>query len=42
VAIEDADTEESLHERIKVVERRILVSTLASLAAAHDAARTPN
>ena len=27
-------TEESLHERIKVVERRLLVSTLASLAAA--------
>ncbi len=29
VAIEDADTEETLHERIKVVERRLLVSTLA-------------
>jgi phosphoribosylglycinamide formyltransferase-1 len=33
VAIEDSDTEESLHERIKVVERRLLVSTLATLAA---------
>ena len=31
VAIEDSDTEETLHERIKVVERRLLVSTLASL-----------
>ena len=35
VAIEDGDTEETLHERIKVVERRLLVSTLASLAAAY-------
>jgi phosphoribosylglycinamide formyltransferase-1 len=34
VSIEDSDTEETLHERIKVVERRLLVSTLASLAAA--------
>jgi phosphoribosylglycinamide formyltransferase-1 len=34
VAVEDNDTEESLHERIKVVERRLLVSTLAKLAAA--------
>lgn len=33
VAIQDADTEETLHERIKVVERRLLVSTLAALAA---------
>jgi phosphoribosylglycinamide formyltransferase-1 len=33
VAIEESDTEETLHERIKVVERRLLVSTLASLAA---------
>ena len=33
VTIEDSDTEESLHERIKVVERRLLVSTLAALAA---------
>ena len=37
VAIEDGETEESLHERIKVVERRLLVSTLASLAAAQKA-----
>jgi phosphoribosylglycinamide formyltransferase-1 len=34
VTIEDSDTEETLHERIKVVERRLLVSTLANLAAA--------
>jgi len=34
VAVEDSDTEETLHERIKVVERRLLVSTLAALAAA--------
>jgi phosphoribosylglycinamide formyltransferase-1 len=34
VAIEPGDTEESLHERIKVVERRLLVSTLADLALA--------
>lgn len=34
VAIEDSDTEETLHEKIKVVERRLLISTLASLAAA--------
>ncbi|MEN8585440.1 phosphoribosylglycinamide formyltransferase [Arthrobacter sp. KBS0703] len=33
VAIKDGDTEETLHERIKVVERRLLVSTLGSLAA---------
>ena len=39
VAIEDGDTEETLHERIKVVERRLLVSTLASLAAEHAAAQ---
>ena len=32
VAIEDTDTEESLHERIKVVERRLLIATLADLA----------
>lgn len=37
VAIADGETEESLHERIKVVERRLLVSTLASLAAATPA-----
>ncbi|WP_211882956.1 phosphoribosylglycinamide formyltransferase [Pseudarthrobacter albicanus] len=34
VAVGDGETEESLHERIKVVERRLLVSTLASLAPA--------
>ena len=34
VGIEDSDTEESLHEKIKVVERRLLISTLDSLAAA--------
>jgi phosphoribosylglycinamide formyltransferase-1 len=39
VAIEDGDTEETLHERIKIVERRLLVSTLASLAAEYTAAR---
>jgi phosphoribosylglycinamide formyltransferase 1 len=32
VAVEDGDTEETLHERIKVVERRLLVRTLAELA----------
>jgi phosphoribosylglycinamide formyltransferase-1 len=37
VAIKDDDTEETLHERIKLVERRLLVSTLASLAAEHKA-----
>jgi len=42
VAIEDGDTEETLHERIKVVERRLLVSTLGSLAAEYAAAKTPN
>lgn len=36
VAIGDGETEESLHERIKVVERRLLVSTLAQLSAAHS------
>lgn len=34
VAIEPGDTEETLHERIKVVERRLLVNTLAELALA--------
>ena len=38
VAVADGETEESLHERIKVVERRLLVSTLASLAAAETPA----
>jgi phosphoribosylglycinamide formyltransferase-1 len=41
VAIEDGDTEETLHERIKVVERRLLVSTLASLAAEYSRAQVP-
>jgi len=34
VPIQDSDTVESLHERIKVSERRLLLSTLAALAAA--------
>ncbi|MET3163797.1 UNVERIFIED_ORG: phosphoribosylglycinamide formyltransferase-1 [Arthrobacter sp. UYEF10] len=38
VAIEPGDTEESLHERIKIVERRLLVNTLAALAAAQKPA----
>ncbi|RAX44334.1 phosphoribosylglycinamide formyltransferase [Arthrobacter sp. AQ5-06] len=38
VAIEPGETEETLHERIKVVERRLLVSTLAALAAAQKPA----
>ncbi|WP_313811947.1 phosphoribosylglycinamide formyltransferase [Glutamicibacter sp.] len=33
VVIEENDTEESLHERIKIVERRLLIATLADLAA---------
>ena len=37
VAIGDGESEESLHERIKVVERRLLVATLASLAAGQQA-----
>lgn len=32
VDVHDADTEETLHERIKVVERRLLVDVLAALA----------
>ena len=32
VAVHDDDTEEALHERIKVVERRLLVDVLAALA----------
>jgi phosphoribosylglycinamide formyltransferase-1 len=32
VVINDDDTEETLHERIKVVERRLLVDVLATLA----------
>ncbi|KRE77275.1 phosphoribosylglycinamide formyltransferase [Arthrobacter sp. Soil763] len=44
VTVADDDTEETLHERIKTVERRLLVATLASLAAADSraAATTPN
>ena len=34
VRVEPGDTEESLHERIKVAERRLLVDTLNTLAAA--------
>ena len=37
VTIEPADSEDTLHERIKVVERRLLVQTLAALAAAPSA-----
>ena len=33
VPVEDCDTEESLHERIKVQERQLLVRTLAEFAA---------
>jgi phosphoribosylglycinamide formyltransferase-1 len=32
VAVRDDDTEETLHERIKVIERRLLVDVLAELA----------
>jgi phosphoribosylglycinamide formyltransferase-1 len=39
VTIEPADSEETLHERIKVVERRLLVQTLANLA---SSAATPH
>jgi len=35
VAISAGDTEESLHERIKIVERRLFVATLQSLLADH-------
>ena len=35
VAIDAGDTEESLHERIKIVERRLFVATLQSLLADH-------
>ncbi|MCA4135576.1 phosphoribosylglycinamide formyltransferase [Arthrobacter sp. M4] len=37
VTVEDNDSEETLHERIKVVERRLLVKTLSELAASHEA-----
>ena len=32
VEVQDGDSEETLHERIKVVERRLLVDVLASIA----------
>ena len=38
VPVLDDDTEETLHERIKVQERRLLVQTIASLAESHSAA----
>jgi len=31
VAVLDGETEDELHERIKVVERRLLVSTLSAI-----------
>ena len=31
VAVEDGDTQESLHERIKIVERGLIVATIATL-----------
>ena len=37
VASRTPRAEETLHERIKVVGRRLLLSTLAALAAAHTA-----
>jgi len=36
VPVLDGDTEETLHERIKVQERRLLVQTIASLAESHS------
>ena len=38
VPVLDDDTEETLHERIKVQERRLLVQTIANLAQKHSAA----
>ena len=38
VPVLDGDTEETLHERIKVQERRLLVQTVADLAQKHSAA----
>lgn len=39
VEVLDGDTESELHERIKIVERRLLVETLATLAADHRPSR---
>lgn len=39
VDVLDDDTEETLHERIKVAERALLIETLSSLAAGHPARR---
>ncbi|MBM6621594.1 phosphoribosylglycinamide formyltransferase [Micrococcaceae bacterium RIT802] len=39
VEVLDDDTEETLHERIKVAERALLIETLSSLAAGHPARR---
>lgn len=36
VRVADDDTEETLHERIKVAERRLLLDTVNALAAAHN------
>lgn len=36
VAVEPGDTEETLHERIKVAERALLVDTINALAARHE------
>ena len=39
VAVQDGDTEESLHERIKVAERELLIKVLSELAADREAER---
>ena len=36
VRVEPGDTEDTLHERIKVAERRLLVDTVNALAAARN------
>lgn len=41
VAVEPGDTEETLHERIKVVERRLLVQVLNDLASQSHTEHTP-
>lgn len=41
VRVADDDTEASLHERIKVAERELLVATVADLARTHDAPAPP-